>query len=83
VAAGWQNDSLGPFPHRCTEGLLRLEERGLSLADQNVGIVSLSSWLCFTKRCAASRTACALSRTSEGSVAQPEGGRGRSRYEDT
>src|SRR5262245_17196522 len=25
----------GPFAHRCTEGLLRLEAHGLSLADQN------------------------------------------------
>ena len=29
----------GAFTHRCMEGLPRLEERGLSLADHNVGLV--------------------------------------------
>jgi hypothetical protein len=32
---------------------------------------STSSWLCFTKCRAASRNACTLSRTSDGSIAQP------------
>jgi hypothetical protein len=33
-----QTTRSGPLPHRCTEGLLRFEQHGLSLANQNVGI---------------------------------------------
>ena len=32
--------------------------------------LSRACWLCFTSRCAASRTACALRRTSAGAIAQ-------------
>src|SRR5262245_20275054 len=38
TGCGWQATRSVPLPHRYTEGLLRFEEHGLSLAKQNVGI---------------------------------------------